>query len=227
MICWAPINCSWKTPFPVVIQLVSSILTKSRKIKISPHMFKWWSTCTHHAWEASVDWMQHVNPGLWHCSWLSVYQNSVPVLQDALQLYQCHEADLKLVSEIKASISFHETNSYVKDIKIQLSYLQQEKLHFYTLVKTFVCLKNDKLLSWQISVIQNVTLRFCLYSADTSETAANHYTMKRLVPYFKECENYCIYLENNKTILKTPSSIKECMLLPLKLPIHFHGVVLN
>lgn len=121
-------------------------------------------------------------------------------------MYQCHEADLKLVSEIKVSVSFHETNSYVKDIKLQLSYLQQEKLHFYTLVKTSVCWKIDKLLSRQTSVTQNVILSFCLYSADNSETAASHYTTKRLGPYFKEYENH-------KTILKTPSSTQECMLL--------------
>lgn len=92
------------------------------------------------------------------------------------------------------------------------------KVKFYTLVKTSVCLKNNKLLSQQTSVTQNVILSFFLYSADTSEIAANHYTMKNLGPYFKEFKNYCIYLENHKTILKTPSSTKECMLLSLNSP---------
>jgi len=63
-----------------------------------------------------------------------------------------------------------------------------------------------------------------LYSADTSETAANHCTII-FGPYFKEYEHYCIYLENHKTILKTPSSTKERMLL--RHNSHFHGVVLN
>jgi len=70
----------------------------------------------------------------------------------------------------------------------------------------------------QTSVTQNVILRFCLYSADTSETAANHYTIKRLGPYIKKWENHCIYPENHKTILKTPSHTKECMLLPPNSP---------